>query len=67
MEKVALGFRVYKIWQILKHFGGAFCGAARVGHIAKSVGGNISRAGPNPILIHMNDSPSEKKFNFLHV
>ena len=24
MEKATLGFRIYKIWQILKHFAGTF-------------------------------------------
>ena len=24
MEKTSLGFRIYKIWQILKHFAGTF-------------------------------------------
>ena len=27
MEKATLGFRVYKIWQILKRFAGTFCRA----------------------------------------
>ena len=27
MEKAILGFRIYKIWQILKHFAGTFCQA----------------------------------------
>ena len=25
MEKATLGFHIYKIWQILKHFAGTFC------------------------------------------
>ena len=27
MEKATLGFRIYKIWQILKRFAGTFCQA----------------------------------------
>ena len=27
MEKATLGFRIYKIWQILKRFAGTFCRA----------------------------------------
>ena len=27
MEKANLGFRIYKIWQILKRFAGTFCQA----------------------------------------